>query len=104
MPCRTARIGKGKVVGMTEDLRMRTIEWRNPNDEVESGVVVKDMGGENVCVDFGEHLYDEALLPTGSWVPRADVEDITDDIDLAREWGLIEDDEDEDDEDEEVCA
>jgi hypothetical protein len=99
MPCRTVRVeSEREKDDMSEDLRLRTVEWRNHGDEIETGVVVKDMGGENVCVDFGEHKYDEAWLPTGSWIPRSEVEDVTDDTDLAREWGLVEDDEDDEDE------
>jgi hypothetical protein len=76
-------------------LEMRTVVYANNPDQM--GVVVRDLGGENVKVDFGDGYQDEALLP-GRWTPRASLNDVTDDYDLAKAWGYTEDEEDEDDE------
>lgn len=77
------------------DLEMRTVVYGGDIDQM--GVVVRDLGGERVKVDFGSGKTDEAGLP-GEWVPRADLEDVTDMYDKAAEWGYTEDEEDEDDE------
>ena len=72
-------------------LEMRTVTYDGDIDQM--GVVVKDWGGENVKVDFGDGYSDEAGMP-GRWTPRAALDDVTDTYDLAEAWGYIEEDED----------
>lgn len=69
----------------TDDLTMRTVTYKGDIDQL--GVVVKDLGGERVRVDFGEGSPDEAGY-RGEWIDRDDVEDVTEMYDLAFAWGL----------------
>lgn len=74
-------------------LEMRTVAYNGDVDQM--GVVVKDLGGERVKVDFGDGKRDEAGLP-GHWVPRAALNDVTDLHDLAQAWGYTEEEENDD--------
>jgi ribosomal protein S24E len=76
-------------------LEMRTVIQGGDVDQM--GVVVKDLGGERVKVDFGDGKADEAGY-VGVWVDRSALNDVTDDYNLAKAWGYTEDEEDEDDE------
>lgn len=62
---------------LPEDLEMRTVVFRGDIDDM--GVVVVDGREERVKVKFGDKE---------EWVPRADLEDVTDLYDYAYEWGL----------------
>lgn len=69
------------------DLEMRTVVYKGDIDDM--GVVITDGREERVKVRFGGG--------TEEWVPRADLEDVTEMYDYAYRWGLTtENHEDED--------
>lgn len=66
---------------LPDDLTLRTVVYKGDIDDM--GVVVRDPGGERVKVSFGSGE---------EYVPRADLEDVTETYDLAFARGLTDTD------------
>ncbi len=66
---------------LPDDLQMRTVVYKGDIDDM--GVVTDDLREERVKVKFagGEE-----------WVPRVDLEDVTELYDCAYAWGLTDED------------
>ena len=80
---------------MSNDLTNRTVVFDGDIDQM--GVVVYDGKEQRVRVWLNDRPLTRVHYMDGAeYIDRDRLEDVTDDFDLAKEWGLVEDDEDED--------